>query len=119
LVQVFAALGTAYLREGDPANAADAFSAAVSAANTLLTGTYGLIRVLYAKGIASAGHALTGRPATAQAARHTFEQAQTVSPTPGLRARALRQLDLLVPADADGVLTEIRRVLAGQPHDIV
>ena len=119
LVQVFAALGIAYLRLGDRANAADAFSAAVSAANALLTGTNGLIRVLYAEGLASAGHALTGQSDAAQAARRIFEQVQTVSPTPGLRARALRQFDLLVPADADGVLTEIRRILAGQSYDTV
>ena len=103
LAQAFAALGIAYLREGDRAKAADAFSAALSVANTLLEGTNGPIRVLYAKGIASAGQALTGQPDEAQAARHTFEQAQTISPTPGLRARVLRQLDLLVPTDADGV----------------
>jgi tetratricopeptide (TPR) repeat protein len=119
LAQAFALLGITWLREGDRANAGDAFSAALSAANTLLAGVRGPIRVLYAKGVASAGHALTGRLDAAQAARQTFEQAQTVSPTHGLRARALRQLDLLVLADPDGVLTGIRHVLAGQPHDNV
>src|SRR5204863_25595 len=39
LPQVFAALGTAHLREGDRADAGEAFSAALSAANTLLAGT--------------------------------------------------------------------------------
>ena len=73
--------------------------------------------MLYAKGIASAGQAVTGNPDTAQAARRTFEQALAVAYVPGLRAVALRQLDLLVPADADGVLTEIRHVLAEQPRD--
>jgi tetratricopeptide (TPR) repeat protein len=116
---VLAALGTAYLREGNIANAADAFSAALSTANTLLTGTRGPIRVLYAKGIASAGHALTGQPGAADAAHRAFELAHTVPPTLGLRARALRQLDLLVQADTDGVLTEIRRVLAWQLHRTV
>ena len=114
---MFIALGTAYLREGDRANADEAFSAALSAANTLLAGTHGPIDVLYAKGIASAGQAVTGNPDAAQAARRTFEQALAVAPATWLRARALRQLDLLVPADTDGVLTDIRRVLAEQPRD--
>ena len=115
--QMFAALGTAFLREGDRANAADAFSAALSAANTLLTGTQGPSYVLYAKGIASAGQAVTGDSGAAQAALRAFEQALAAAPAPGLRARALRQLDLLVPADSGDVLTDIRRVLADQPRD--
>jgi hypothetical protein len=116
---MFTALGTARLREGDRAKAAEAFAAALSAVDTLLAGTNGPIDVLYAKGIASAGQAITGNPDAAQAARRTFEQALAAAPAPGLRARALRQLHLLVPADADGVLTEIQRVLAGQPRDTV
>jgi hypothetical protein len=116
---VFAAAGIAYLREGDRANAADAFSAVLSAATSLQEGADGPICELYAKGIATAGHALTGQPGAVQAARHIFEQAQALSPAPGLRARALRQLDLLAPADADDVLTEIRRVLTRQPCDTV
>ena len=111
LAQMFTALGTAYLREGDRAKAAGAFSAALSAADTLLAGTNGPIDVLYAKGIASAGQAITGNPEVAQAARLTLEQALAASPAPSLRARALRQLDLLVPADTDGILPEIQRVL--------
>jgi tetratricopeptide (TPR) repeat protein len=117
LAQVFTALGTAYLRQGDRANADEAFSAALSAANTLLTGTISNVHVLYAKGIASAGLAVTGKPDAARAAGRTFEQALAVAPAPGFRARALRQLDLLAPADAEGVLTEIRRVLTEQPCD--
>jgi tetratricopeptide (TPR) repeat protein len=112
LAQMLVALGTAYLREGDRTNAADAFSAALSAANTFLTGTQGPIDVLYAKGIASAGQAVVGTPDTVQATLRIFEQALAAAPAPGLRTRALRHLDLLVPADSDGVLEEIRRVLA-------
>ena len=116
LAQVFTALGTAYLRQGDRANADEAFSAALSAANTLLTGTLSNGNVLYAKGIASAGLAVTGEPDAAEAACRTFERALTVAPAVGFRARALRQLDLLAPADGEGVLTEIRRVLTGESH---
>jgi hypothetical protein len=105
------------LREDDRANAAAAFSAALSAADTLLTGAQGPIDVLYAKGLASAGQAVTGESGAAQAALGAFEQALAAAPAPGLRARALRQLDVLVPADPGGVLTGIRRVLAGQPRD--
>jgi tetratricopeptide (TPR) repeat protein len=115
--QMFAALGTAHLREDDRANAVAAFSAALSAANTFLAGTQGPIDVLYAKGIASAGQAVTGEADAAQAALRAFEQALAAAPAPGLRARALRQLDLLLPADPGGVLTGIRRVLADQPRD--
>ena len=115
--QMFAALGMACLRQGDRANAADAFSAALSAANTLLTGTQGPSDVLYAKGIASAGLAVTGDSGAAQAALRAFEQALAAAPAPALRARALRQLDLLGPADPGGVLTEVRHVLADHPRD--
>ena len=80
---MFAALGTAYLREGDRTNAAEAFSAALSEANTLLTGTQGPIDVLYAKGIASAGQAVTGDSGAAQAALRAFEQALAAAPAPG------------------------------------
>jgi tetratricopeptide (TPR) repeat protein len=117
LPQVFVALGTAYLRGGDRAKAAEAFAAALSAANTLLTGTHGPIKVLYAKGIASAGQAVTDHPDRAQVALRAFEQALAIALAPGLSARALRQLDLLMPADTDGVLIQGRRVLATQPRD--
>ena len=111
LTRVLAALGTAYLGEGDHLKASEAFSAALSAANTLLAGTSGLIDVLYARGIACAGLAVTGEPGVAQVACDTFEQARAAAPAPGLRARALRQLQLLVPADTDGLLMESQRVL--------
>ena len=116
LPQVFVALGTARLREGDRANADEAFSAAVSVADTLLAGAHGMIYVLYVKGIASAGQAVTGKPDAAQAARRTFEKALTIAPLPGVRVRALRQFDLLAAADTGGVLTDIRRILAEQPR---
>jgi tetratricopeptide (TPR) repeat protein len=115
--QVFAVLGTAYLREGYPTDAGEAFSAALSAAEALLAATDGLIDVLYAKGIACAGQAVTGKPDMAQAARRAFEQAVAAGPASGFRARALRQLDLLGPADAGGVLTEVRRVLSERQGD--
>ncbi|HUK68249.1 MAG TPA: tetratricopeptide repeat protein [Streptosporangiaceae bacterium] len=111
LPQVFAALGTAHLREGDRTNAEQAFSAALSAANSLLPGTHGMIYVLYAKGIASAGQAVVGKRDAAQAARRTFEQALSLALLPGVRVRTLRQLDLLAAADAGGLLTDIRRTL--------
>jgi tetratricopeptide (TPR) repeat protein len=119
LAQVLTAFGTAHLREGDRANASDAFSAALSAADTLLADARGPVRVQYAKGIASAGHALTGQPGAAQIAGRTITQALNDSRAPGIRARALRQFDLLMPADTEGVLTGIRRILAGQPHHTV
>ena len=73
--------------------------------------------VFSAKGVAGAGLAVIGEPGAAQTARRTLEQALAVSSAPGPRVRAVRQLDTLVPADADGVLTEIRQRLTGQPHD--
>jgi tetratricopeptide (TPR) repeat protein len=117
LVQVYAALGTAYLREGDRASASEAFSAALATANTLLAGSRGTAHVLYAKGVAGAGLAVTSQRDLAEAARQTFEQALAVAPALGFRARALRQLDLLLPADADDVLTEVQRLLAEQSPD--
>jgi tetratricopeptide (TPR) repeat protein len=115
LPQVFAALGTARLREGDHQNASEAFSAALSAADTLLAGTHGMIHTLYVKGIASAGQAVTGEPGAAQAAHRTFEKALAIAPLPGVRGRTLRHFDLLAAADTGGVLAGIRPVLTGQP----
>jgi hypothetical protein len=117
LTQVLVALGTAYLREGDRVNAGRAFSDAVSTADNLLAGTSGIAHVLYAKGVASAGQAVAGQSGAALAARHTFEQALTTAPAPGFRARILRQLDILRPADTDGILAGIELVLAGRPGD--
>jgi hypothetical protein len=116
LPQVLAALGTAHLRAGARANADEAFSAALSAANTLLAATDGMIFVLYARGIASAGQAITGERDAARAARRTIEKALTVAPLPGVRVRTLPQFDLLAAADAGGVLTDIRLILAEQPR---
>ena len=113
--QVFAALGAARLRGGDDANANEAFSTALSAADTLLAGTHGMIYVLYVKGIARAGQAVTGERDAAQAARRAFERALTVAPLPGVRVRTLRQFDLLAAADTEGVLAEIRPILAERP----
>ena len=73
--------------------------------------------MLYVKGIASAGQAVTGKPDAAHAAYRTFEQALTVAPLPGVRVRTLRQLNLLAPADAGGVLKDIRRILVEQSRD--
>ncbi|HYB87139.1 MAG TPA: tetratricopeptide repeat protein [Streptosporangiaceae bacterium] len=112
LPQVFAVLGMAYLREGDRANAYKAFSDALSTAKPMLTGADSPIDVVYAKGIASAGQAVTGDPDAAQAARYTFEQALTAASVPGVRATTLRHIDILAAADADGVLTGIRLILA-------
>jgi tetratricopeptide (TPR) repeat protein len=113
LPQVFAALGTAWLREGDHVNADEAFSAALSAADTLLAGSNSMISVLYVKGLARAGQAVTGERDAAQAARRAFETALAAAPLPGIRVRALRQFDLLAAADTRGVLAGIRPVLAG------
>jgi tetratricopeptide (TPR) repeat protein len=112
LPQLWTALGTAYLREGDLTNAEAAFSAALSAPSTVLGGIHSIIYVLYAKGIASAGQAVTGQRDAERAACRAFEQALTLAPLPGIRVRTLRQLDLLAAADAGGVLTDIRRILA-------
>ena len=112
LPQVFAALGTARLRGGDHVHAYEAFSAALSAADTLLAGSNGMISVLYVKGIAQAGQAVTGEPDAAQAARRAFAKALAAAPLPGIRMRALRQFDLLAGADAGGVLAGIRPGLA-------
>jgi tetratricopeptide (TPR) repeat protein len=115
LPQVFAALGTARLRGGDHAHAYEAFSAALSAADTLLAGSNGMISVLYVKGIAQAGQAVTGEPDAAQAARRAFAKALAAAPLPGIRIRALRQFDLLAAADAGDVLAGIRPGLASPP----
>jgi hypothetical protein len=71
-----------------------------------------MIYVLYVKGIARAGQAVTGERGAARAARRAFEKALAAAPLPGVRMRILRQFDLLAAADTGGVLAGIRPVLA-------
>ena len=119
LTQLLVVLGTAHLRENDRAKAREAFSAALSTESTSLAGSELPIDLLYAKGIANAGLAVTGDPDAAQIARLTFEHALTVTHAQGLRARAIWQLDLLAPVDVADVLTEIQRELGEQSRDIL
>jgi tetratricopeptide (TPR) repeat protein len=116
LTQILVALGMAYLRDGDRSQARQAFSDALSTADTLLASSGGTAHVLFAKAIAYTGQAVTGKPGAALAAHRTFEQALTTAPAAGFRARALRQLSILIPADTEGVLADIQHVLAGQPN---
>jgi hypothetical protein len=116
LPQVLAALGTAHLRAGARANANEAFSAALSAANTLLAATDGMIFVLYGRGVAGVRQAITGERDAARAARRTIDKALTVAPAtrrPRENPPAVRPS---AAADAGGVLTDIRLILAEQPR---
>jgi tetratricopeptide (TPR) repeat protein len=115
MAQLFNAVGFAHLYEGNRADAGAAFSDALAAADTLLEGAHGVAEVRYAKAIAAAGQAVTGKPETVRAARLTFEQALAAAPAPAFRTRAVRQLDLLASADGSGALTEIRHLVAEQP----
>jgi len=117
MAQLFNAVGIAHLHEGNHTYAGAAFSAALAAADTLLEGTHGNADVRYAKAIAAAGQAVTGKPETVGATRLLFGQALAAAPAPSFRARSVRQLDLLVSADASGALAEIRHIVAKQPQD--
>ena len=116
LPQVCATLGTAYLREGGRAKAEEAFSAALSAANTLLAGTHGMIYVLYAKGIASARTGRDRQTRRGACAVSHLQQALTVAPllASGENPPATQPL---APADAGSVLEDIRRILVEQSRD--
>ena len=118
MAQLFNAVGIAHLHEGNRTGAAEAFSDALSAADTLLEGSHGLADVSYAKAIATAGQAVTSKPGTVRTARLALEHALAAAPAPAFRARAVRQLDLLASADASGALTEIRQIVSKQPQDI-
>ncbi len=117
MAQLFNAAGIAHLHEGNRTDAGAAFSAALAAADTLLEGTHGNADVRYAKAIAAAGQAVTGKPEAVGAACLMFEQALTAAPAPAFRTRAVRQLDLLASADPNGALAEIRHIVAKQPQD--
>ena len=119
MAQLYNAVGIAHLHQGNRTDAAAAFSDALSAADTLLEGGHGVADARYAKAIALAGQAVTGRPKTIRAASLTFEQALAAVPAPAFRTRAVRQLDLLASADAGGALMQIRHMVAKQPRNTV
>jgi tetratricopeptide (TPR) repeat protein len=117
IAQLHNTVGIAHLHEGNRTAAGAAFSEALSAADTLLEGAQGSADVRYAKAIAIAGQAVTGKPEAVGAARLMFEQALATAPAPAFRARAVRQLDLMALAGASGALAGIRRIVMKQPQD--
>jgi tetratricopeptide (TPR) repeat protein len=117
MAQLYNAIGIAHLHEGNRTDAGAAFSNALAAADTLLEGTYGIADVRYAKAIAAAGQAVTGKPEAAGAARLMFEQVLATAPVPAFRTKAVRQLDLLASADASGALAEIRHIAMKQSQE--
>jgi tetratricopeptide (TPR) repeat protein len=111
---VLALLGLIALRQGGRVAAAEAFSAAISHADTMLERCDQNYNALDAKGVALAGLAVLEAPNRAAEAIETFRAARAITRAPGIVGRVRRLLDALAPADAAGVLTGIYEAAAGE-----
>jgi tetratricopeptide (TPR) repeat protein len=107
---ILVALGTAHLREGDHAEAGNAFAAALLSAGAGPEEAPS-VDAVYAQALAQAGQVMTGTDDVRPAWR-AFERAMAVSSAPGVISRALRRLDLLSPADDHDTLTDVKQLLS-------
>ena len=112
---VFAAFGVITLRQGDVGAASAAFSEATAKANEILAQSAAYFDALDAKGTALCGLALcTGDAATIEQAKVAFRAARTITKAKGIVRRVLRLFDALAVADTNGMLKDVRGVVAGE-----
>ncbi|MFA7059547.1 MAG: tetratricopeptide repeat protein [Pedobacter sp.] len=107
-------IGTAALRQGDKATAAQAFRDAMTEADAILATNGNFYRAFDARGIALCGLMLCGDEAGQLAAAvSSFRLARSHAKAPGIVARLLRLFDELAIADACGIMKAVRAAAAG------
>ena len=117
--RVAALQGIIALRQGDSAAAAMAFDAAAEKARQFLASTPDLVAARDSLGLATAGLALLAageadaRGLAAEAAA-AYRAARAVTSAAGVTGRAVRLLDALAVADAQGLLKPVRSAAAGE-----
>jgi tetratricopeptide (TPR) repeat protein len=111
---VLALLGLIALRQGDAAAAQEAFAAAASQTDELLSYSAQNFAALDTRGLASCGLNLCDGVNRTSAAIEAYRAARAINKEAGIVARVLRLFDALAVADSVGVLKEVRAAAAGE-----
>ena len=111
---VFALLGLIALRQRDTAAAQEAFAAAVSATDELLSFTAQNYGALDTRGLALCGLMLCDGINRTAVASEAYQAARAINRDAGIVRRALRLFDALAVVDAEGLLKEVRAAAAGE-----
>ena len=112
--------GIITLRQGERETAQEAFTKSIAQADEILAKTPDYYSALDAKGLAVAGLLVIGnwrldgeRDKLHAEAIETFKQARGIAPHAGVVKSVLRLFDELVKCDEEGVLKDVREVIAG------
>jgi tetratricopeptide (TPR) repeat protein len=111
---VLALLGLIALRQGDASAAQEAFAAAISETDQLLSYSGQNYDALDTKGLALCGLTLCDGVNRKSAAIEVYRAARVINKDAGIVARVLRLFDALAVADSAGVLKEVRAAAAGE-----
>ena len=111
---VLALLGVIVLRQGDAATAREAFAAAISETNQLLSYSAQNYTALDSKGLALCGLTICGGANRTSAAIEAYRAARAINKDAGIVARVLRLFDALAVVDSAGVLKDVRAAAAGE-----
>jgi len=101
-------------RQGDTTAAQEAFAAAISQTDELLSYTAQNYTALDAKGLALCGLALCDGVNRTSAAIEAYRAARAINKDAGIVGRVLRLFSALAVADSAGVLKEVRAAAAGE-----
>jgi tetratricopeptide (TPR) repeat protein len=105
--------GIVWLRQDQPAAAAQEFHAAITYADEQLQQTSGDYQALDTKALALCGLALTTDPGKAAEASTVFRAARTITSADGIVGQALALFNGLAATDRAGILTAVRPALKG------
>jgi tetratricopeptide (TPR) repeat protein len=106
--------GLIHLRQGDVEPAHEAFTAAITEAETLLGYCEKNFRAHNSRGLSLCGLVLCEKNKEhIQAAQKAFQSAQKINKDPGYMKNLLRLFDQMAKEDKEGVLTEVREAIKG------
>jgi tetratricopeptide (TPR) repeat protein len=103
--------GISWLRQDQPAAAAEEFQAAITQARQQLEQTSGDYAALDTKALALCGLALTTEPGRAAEACTVFRAARAITSADGIVRRTLALFDALAAADQGGILAGTRQAV--------
>ncbi|HEY6968362.1 MAG TPA: tetratricopeptide repeat protein [Candidatus Angelobacter sp.] len=106
-------LGVVALRQRDMNNARKAFTAAINEASQLLALNPDSYDALDVKGLALCGLVLCGETSQIPNAKAAFKAARSITADVGIIRAVLQLFDALGQADTNGILTEVRPLVAG------
>ena len=111
---ILALLGLIALRQGDRAAATEAFSAAVAHADVMFDRCRENYNALDARGLALAGLAVLEGGHRAAEASAAYRAARGITTAAGIVGRVRLLLELLAPADAEGILAGVAKAAEGR-----